>query len=300
MKRLNKTTATRGALAFVLAAMFATAPASMTSPFAALAQAPPPPPPAPQDQPPPPLPPGDLDRLVSRIALYPDSLVAQVLAAATYPADIPPAADWAQQHSYLHGDPLAQAISADQLPWDPSVQALLAFPGVLDLMARDMAWTTDLGNAFLAQQQDVMDAVQRERHHAYDYGYLRTNPQMVVTPGPYIVIAPVNPGLFYVPVYDPLVVFAPPRPGFFIGGAIRFGGGITISAGFAPWGWGRTNFVWASHSVIINARPWTRTWVARRTYVHPYTGVQRYAPERRIERHDVHRVERGREEERRR
>jgi hypothetical protein len=244
------------------------------------------------------LPPGELDGLVSRIALYPDSLVAQVLAAATYPNDIPPAAEWAQQHGYLHGDALANAISADQLPWDPSVQALLPFPGVLDMMARDMSWTTQVGNAFLAQQQDIMDAVQRERHRAYDYGYLRTNPQIVVTPGPYIVVAPVNPAFFYVPIYDPLVVFAAPRPGFFVGGAIRFGGGVAITAGFAPWGWGRTNFVWASHSVIINAHPWARTWVGRTAYVHPYTGVQRYAPERRIERHDIHRPPDRREERR--
>jgi hypothetical protein len=281
MKRLGKTALIGGALAFLLIAMFAISPCT-SSPFSALAQQPPPPPP------PPTLPPGELDRLVSRIALYPDSLVAQILAAATYPADIPPAADWAQQHSDLHGDALANAISADQLPWDPSVQALLPFPAVLDTMARDMSWTTQLGNAFMTQQPDVMDAVQRERQKAYDYGYLRTNPQIVVTPGP---------AFSYVPVYDPLVVFAPPRPGFFIGGAISFGGGITIGAGFAPWGWGRTNFLWASHSVIINAHPWTRAWVGRGAYVHPYTGVQRYAPERRIERHDIRRpVERGREE----
>jgi hypothetical protein len=298
MKRLNKTTAIGGALAFVLAAMFATCPATSSSPFAAVAQQPPPPPPQQPPPPPPALPPGELDGLVSRIALYPDSLVAQVLAAATYPNDIPPAAEWAQQHGYLHGDALANAISADQLPWDPSVQALLPFPGVLDMMARDMSWTTQVGNAFLAQQQDIMDAVQRERHRAYDYGYLRTNPQIVVTPGPYIVVAPVNPAFFYVPIYDPLVVFAAPRPGFFVGGAIRFGGGVAITAGFAPWGWGRTNFVWASHSVIINAHPWARTWVGRTAYVHPYTGVQRYAPERRIERHDIHRPPDRREERR--
>ncbi len=281
MKRLNKTTAFGVALAFVLAAM-----------FAAEGQA--------QEPPPPPtVPPAQLDQLVSRIAFYPDSLVAQVLAAATYPADIPPAADWASQHAGLRGDDLAKAISADQLPWDPSAQALLPFPSVLDMMSRDMTWTTQVGNAFMVQQQDVMDAVQRERKRAYDYGYLRTNPQIVVAPGPYIEIAPVNPALYYVPVYDPLVVFAPPRPGFFIGGAIHFGGGITIGAAFAPWGWGRTNFVWASHSVIINAHPWTRTWAGRRTYVHPYAGVQRYAPERRIERHDIHRpAERGREDRR--
>jgi Protein of unknown function (DUF3300) len=95
-----------------------------------------------QGPPPPMLPPGELDRLVSRIALYPDPLLAQVLAAATYMDEIPEAARWADEHSYLHGDALARAISEDQLPWDPSVQALLPFPSVLDIMARDVVWTS--------------------------------------------------------------------------------------------------------------------------------------------------------------
>jgi len=270
-----------GAAAWAISAVLVTGPATISSPFAAVAQ----------EAPPPMLPPGQLDNLVARIALYPDALLAQVLAAATYPDDIAPAADWAQQHSYLRGDELARAISDDHLPWDPSVQSLLPFPSVLDQMARDMSWTTQIGNAFLAQQQDVMDAVQRERHHAYDYGYLRTGPQLIVTPGPYIAIAPANPAYYYVPAYDPYVVYAPPRPGFFVGGAIHFGGGVTIGAGFAPWGWGHAALAWDRHAVIINDHPWTRTWVERREYVHPYA-VPRYAPERRIEHHDVRREER--------
>jgi len=253
----------------------------------AVAQPPPPPPPM--------LPPVQLDNLVSRVALYPDSLLAQIFAAATYSDQITDAAHWADQHAYLKGDALANAIREDQLPWDPSVIALLPFPGVLDMMAGDMGWTSQIGNAFLNQQQDVMDAVQHERHKAYDYGYLRTNQQLIVTPGPYITIAPVNPAFYYVPVYDPFIVFAAPRPGFFVGGAIHFGVGITIGAAFAPWGWGHASFVWPSHGVIINGHQWARTWVNRRTYVHPYT-VPRYAPERRVERHEL----RPREEERRR
>jgi uncharacterized protein DUF3300 len=102
--------------------------------------------------------PEQLDKLVARIALYPDSLLAQVLAAATYSDQIPDAARWADQHHYLTGQALADAIQADHLPWDPSVQALLPFPSVLEIMANDVSWTTDLGNAFLSQQQDVMDA----------------------------------------------------------------------------------------------------------------------------------------------
>ena len=154
-----------------------------------------------------------LDQLVARIALYPDPLLAQILAAATYPNDIPAAAQWADQHHYLTGQALANAITEDQLPWDPSVQALLPFPSVLDMMNSDMNWTTQLGNAFLAQQQDVMDAVQRQRGIAQRFGYLTSNGQIVVSGGPYITIMPVNPGYIVVPYYDPAVVFFAPRPG---------------------------------------------------------------------------------------
>src|SRR6202158_3714504 len=150
--------------------------------------------------------PQQLDKLVARIALYPDSLLAQVLAGATYPDQIPEAAQWADQHHYLTGQALADAIQADQLPWDPSVQALLPFPSVLDMMASDMWWTADLGNAFLAQQQDVMDAVQRERRKARDFGYLRSNGQIIVGAGPYITIMPVHPAYIPVPYYDPAIV----------------------------------------------------------------------------------------------
>lgn len=136
--------------------------------------------------------PAELDKLVSRIALYPDPLLAQILAAATYPDQIPDAAKWADEHHYLTGDDLAKAITEDHLTWDASVQALLPFPSVLEMMASDMDWTTQLGNAFLAQRQDVMDAVQRMRKKAKEYGYLKSNEQVVVSGGPYIEILPVN------------------------------------------------------------------------------------------------------------
>src|SRR5580658_8495105 len=142
-------------------------------------------------QAPPSFAPGQLDQLVARIALYPDPLLAQALAAATYPNDIPAAAQWADQHHYLTGQALADAITADQLPWDPSVQALLPFPSVLDMMNSDMNWTTQVGNAFLVQQPEVMDAIQRNRAKARDFGYLRSNGQIVVGgSGPYITILP--------------------------------------------------------------------------------------------------------------
>src|ERR1700720_2310298 len=98
-------------------------------------------------QAPPSYPPGELDRLVQRVALYPDPLLAQVLSASTFADEIPDAAKWADQHHYLTGDALARAITEDQLPWDPSVQALLPFPSVVEQMARDINWTTQLGNA---------------------------------------------------------------------------------------------------------------------------------------------------------
>jgi hypothetical protein len=158
-----------------------------------------------------------LDQLVSRIALYPDPLLAQVLTASTYWTEIPEAAAWADQHSYLRGDALAQAIQDDHLQWDASILALLAFPSVLDMMARDPAWTEQLGNAVLTQNADVMDAVQRMRQRARSYGYLTANQYInVVATGGYIQILPVNPDVIFVPNYDPIVVFAPSRPGFAI------------------------------------------------------------------------------------
>jgi Protein of unknown function (DUF3300) len=237
--------------------------------------------------PPPYFPPQQLDSLVSRIALYPDSLLSQVLAASTFYDQIPDAARWADQHHYLTGDALAAAIQADHLPFDPSVQALLPFPQVLDMMASDMGWTQQMGTAFLANQGAVMDAVQRERQKAYQYGYLRSNAQMVVTPGPYIVIAPVNPAFIYVPVYNPVVVFAPPRPGIVVGAAIGFGWGFNVTAAFRPFGWGLNSIAWNRHVVIVNNVAWNRTWANRATYVHPYS-VPRYAPAGRVEGHALH------------
>jgi hypothetical protein len=231
--------------------------------------------------------PDQLDKLVSRIALYPDPLLAQTLAGATFSDQIPDAAKWADEHHYLNGDELAKAISDDQLSWDPSVQALLPFPSVLDTMASDMDWTRSLGDAFLAQRQDVMDAVQRMRQKAKDFGYLRSNDQIVVNSGPYIDIEPVDPGYICVPAYDPLVVFWPPRPGFVVGGAISFGFGIHIGLAFRPWGWGAARFDWGGHALFIHDRPWGRVWGNRGVYVHPYPDVHRWEPARRTEGHSL-------------
>jgi Protein of unknown function (DUF3300) len=241
-----------------------------------------------QDQAPPLFRPDQLDRMVSRIALYPDPLLAQVLTAATFPDQIPDAARWADEHHYLTGDALANAINEDQLRWDPSVLALLPFPSVLDEMASDMNWTTDLGNAVLAQRPDVMDAVQRMRQKARDFGYLRSNGQVIVSGGPYIGIEPVDPAFVVVPTYDPLIVFAPPRPGFFVGGAIGFGFGVRIGGFFRPWGWGATRIGWGEHAFFVNGRPWDRRWENRRVYVHPYPEVRHYDhPVARVEHHEL-------------
>ena len=253
-----------------------------------------------QDQAPPPsFSPEQLDHIVSRIALYPDPLLAQILTASTYPDQIPDAAQWADEHHYLTGRELANAIQADQLSWDPSVQALLPFPSVLEMMASDMSWTNDLGNAVLADRAEVMDAVQRMRKRARDYGYLRSNGAIVVSGGPYITIMPVNPDFIVVPAYDPGIVFAAPRPGFFVGGAISFGFGVTLGAWFHPWGWGASRIVWGSHAIFINNAPWRRTWVNRRVYVHPYPLVHRYPVGHHVEIHElIHRSEAERRAER--
>jgi hypothetical protein len=241
--------------------------------------------------------PQELDRIVSPIALYPDPLLGQVLSAATFSPEIPDAARWANQHRYLPPYELPSAIAADQLPWQPSVQALLPFPQVLNMMASAMPWTEEVGAAFLSEPGQVMDAVQRMRRLAYDYGYLRSSGDVVVRRGPFVEITSVNPGLVVVPYYNPAVVFVAPRPGFAIAGAIRFGG-VQIGAAFAPWGWGATRFSWGERVLIVNNAPWRRTWANRAVYVHPFA-VPRY--ERRFpEQHERARDERREEGGRRR
>jgi len=201
--------------------------------------------------------PGQLDNLVSRIALYPDPLLMQVLTAATYPGQIPDAASWADEHSNLTGDQLARAIEEDNVPWDASVVALLPFPSVLDRMDRDRQWTGELGEAVLDQRPDVMDAVQRMRMRARDYGYLRDSPQFrVVFDGGWLEILPARPGYIYAPVYDPYWVYAPPRPGFSVG--ISFGPQIFIGATFARHGWADPRVNWRERQFYLNNRPWTR------------------------------------------
>jgi len=252
------------------------------------AQAPPPPPAAP----PPPLGPEQLDQLVGRIALYPDPLLAQVLTASTYWDQVPGAAAWADEHSYLRGDDLSRAMYQDNLSFDPSVMALLPFPSVLDMMAHDPGWTQELGDAVLSQRPEVMDAVQRMRRQAMDYGYLQSSAQYrVVAAGPGdIEILPVTEGYVYVPYYNPAVVFVRPRPGFLVRVGITFGPGIYVGA-FAPFGWAGPALAWRTHEIVIDHRPWVRTWNNRVTYVHPYAYPVRRPVGPRVERHEVNRAE---------
>src|SRR4029077_2108239 len=159
------------------------------------------------------LPPQELDSLVAPIALYSDPLLAQTLAASTYPLEIIQLQQWMDRNKNLTGKALADAVAKQ--PWDPSVQGLVEFPDVVQRMAGNVQWTTDLGNAFLAQQSDVMDAVQRMRAKAQGTGNLKTSEQSVVktetvSSGKQVIqIEQANPDVGYVPSYDPTVVYGP-------------------------------------------------------------------------------------------
>jgi hypothetical protein len=155
------------------------------------------------------------------------------------------------------------------------------------MMASAMPWTQELGDAVLAERADVMDAVQRMRQKAQSYGYLRSNPQVTVSSGPYVEIQPVDPGFIVVPTYDPYIVFGPPPPGFFIGGAIGFGFGVRIGTWFEPWGWGSSHFIWGTHGLIINNAPWGRGWGTGGSYIHPYPGLPRHPRPRLPDRHPL-------------
>src|SRR5690348_82827 len=219
-----------------------------------LAQQPaPPPPPAPNDAPPQLLSPEQMSNLVAPIALYPDSLLSQVLVASTYPLEIVESAQWLQQNRNLQGQALVEA--ARQQNWDASIQALVVFPDVLNRLNSDIRWTTDLGNAFLAQQADVMNAVQRMRAQARAAGKLNSNPQETVTTqtqgGQSVIeILPANPEIVYVPAYNPEYIWGPPVYGYYpplyypdFDFGFGFGPGIYIGGffgglGWGGWGWG--------------------------------------------------------------
>jgi len=200
--------------------------------------------------------------LVAPIALYPDSLVAQILAAATFPEQVVEADRWVQAHPDLKDEALGQAV--DQQPWDPSVKALTAFPSVLGNMDKNLSWTSSLGDAYYNQQQDVMDAVQVMRQRAQEAGNLQTTPQQTVTTqDSTIIIEPAEPEVVYVPAYDPWVVYGGPivawpgwypYPGIWYGGPyLSFGVGFGIGYfGGYGWGWHHWDSDWHNHVVIYN------------------------------------------------
>ena len=210
--------------------------------------------------------PQELEQLVAPIALYPDALVAQVLAASTYPTQIVEAERWMQSHSNLKGEELAKEV--DKQDWDPSVKALAQFPSVLENMDKNLSWTSSLGEAYVTQPQDVTDAVQVMRQQARKAGHLSTNEQeRVTTQGNTIIIEPVNPEVVYVPAYDPWLVYgAPiiaypgwyPVPGIFWGGpglSFGIGFGVGFLGGFG-WGWHHWDYDWHGRRAFFDHHEW--------------------------------------------
>lgn len=196
--------------------------------------------------------PQQLQELVAPIALYPDALVAQILAASAYPTQIVEAERFVEENPNLKGTALGTEV--DKQDWDPSVKALTEFPSVLSDMNKNLAWTSELGDANVNQGADVMAAVQYMRTQAQKAGTLKTTPQQTVTDqGSTVVIQPADPNVVYVPEYDPELVYGYPVglwPGFYpwwgIGGPyIGFGIGFGIGPFFGfGWGWGGWGFDW--------------------------------------------------------
>ncbi len=239
--------------------------------------------------------PDQLDNLVAPVALYPDALLSQVLVASTYPLEIAEASQWRQQNSNLQGQQLLAA--ARQQNWDPSVQALVALPDVLGRLASDIGWTSDLGNAFLAQQADVMNAVQRMRAQAQASGKLASDPQQTVVTqsqgGQTVIeIVPANPQVIYVPQYNPEYIWGPPAfgyypPLYYPPFGFGFDTGIYIGSyfgGWGGWGWGLGGWGWGPNwfacSIVQN--PFFFNHYGFRNYYGGYGGVWAHNPYHRM------------------
>ncbi len=207
-----------------------------------------------------------LEQLVAPIALYPDELVAEVLAAATYPTEVVEADRWMATHARLQGNALADAVNAQ--PWADSVKALAQFPSVLAMMDKNLSWTASLGGAYMRDSQSVMNAVQQMRERAEQAGNLRSTPQESVTnDGQTIVVEPSDPEVVYVPEYDPWLVYGDPillypdwipiaglfldEPGIFFG----FGIGMGVFGDFG-WGWDHWRPDWHRHRVYFDHHPY--------------------------------------------
>lgn len=210
--------------------------------------------------------PEELEQVAAPIALYPDSVLAQVLMAATYPLEVVMAARFVQANSRLEGEALHEALTAES--WDDSVKSLVTFPRILGMMNEQLAWTQKLGDAFLAQRAELMDAIQRLRARAQAEGTLATTPEQVVTvqpapERPIISIEPPASGVVYVPTYDPLIVYGPwpyPAyppyyyypPGWIVGAFFTFGVGVVV--GTALWG----RFDWHHHRIDLDVDRYQR------------------------------------------
>jgi hypothetical protein len=229
----------------------------------------------------------ELDQMLAPIALYPDSLLAQILMAATYPLEVVQAERWVRANRNLTGDQLNDAL--DRQDWDPSVKALVPFPQILSMMSERLEWTQKLGDAFLDQQEEVMDTVQRLRARAQAAGNLGdTEQQRVIVQERVIEIVPVQPEVIYVPVYDPMVVygpwwypafppfFFPPPPGVIIIGGFGFWRGVTVGrAWLHVWG----HWDWHHHHVNVN--------INRRININRHISVNRADIQTTPWRHDV-------------
>src|SRR5436309_1577002 len=208
------------------------------------------------------IPPEQLESLVAPIALYPDPLLSQTLVASTYPLEIIQLQQWLEKHKTLKDKALADAVQKE--PWDASIQAMAALPEVVKQLGENIKWTTDLGNAFLAQQSDVMDAVQRMRKKAQEGGNLKSSEQQkvetkTVASKEVIIIEQSNPEVVYVPSYNPTVVYGapaypyppiyyPPVGYYAAGAAISFGVGVAMGAMWSGgWGW---NSGWGGNNEV--------------------------------------------------
>ncbi|MGE8677569.1 MAG: DUF3300 domain-containing protein [Achromobacter marplatensis] len=220
---------------------------------------------------------GQLDQLMAPIALYPDSLLSQILMGATYPDDIAAAAKWSAAHTSESGDKAVKAVEGET--WDPSVKSLVAFPSVMDLMGRQPDWVKSVGDAFLAQPDGVMDSVQRLRAQAQKAGNLKSTPQQKVTSTTtdnktVVVIQPADPQVVYVPSYNPTVVYGawaypsyppyyyPPPPGSVFATSLvaGIGFGLGVAAVDSMWG----GFNWGHNDVDINVNRYNNVNVNQR------------------------------------
>jgi hypothetical protein len=202
----------------------------------------------------------ELDQMLAPIALYPDSLLSQLLIASTYPLEVVMADRWVKENKGLQGDQLNAEL--DKQDWDPSVKALVPFPQVLAMMSERLEWTEKLGDAFLDQQDAVMDTIQQLREKAQETGNLKSGKeQKVVTEGNTIVIEPVNPEVIYVPIYDPFLVYGPwwypdyppfwyYPPGYRVAGIVFYFPFFCAVGPFWWFGWGHWD--WYHHRVFVN------------------------------------------------